>query len=94
MTEDSIRVTAGRPTGGPGGHAAGAATAGPTHRRRGLPVPIELIVLLATIVAVLIAAAVDDALDAPTAWILVTVLASVFIFSRGMVKRGLGDDGL
>jgi hypothetical protein len=92
MTEDSIRVTAGRPTAGAAGHTAGAA--GAAHRRRGLPIPSELLVLLATVIAVLIAAAVDDALDAPTAWILVTVLAATFIFSRGMVKRGLGDDGL
>ena len=50
--EDSIRVTAGR-------HGAGAAGG----RRRGLPVPSELLVLAATVLAILIAAGLSALLD-------------------------------
>ena len=88
MTEDSIRVTAGRP----GASATGAAPGG--RRGRGLPVPSELLVLAATVLAVLIAAAIDDDFGATAAWAFVTVLAAAYIFSRGLVKRGHGDDGL
>ena len=83
--EDSIRVTAGRHGAGPGG-----------SRRRGLPVPSELLVLAATVLAILIAAAVADNFESPVAWALVTLLAFAYILSRGLVKRGTGngDDGL
>ena len=83
MTEDAIRVTAGRPTGA-GDHHVG--------NRRRLPVPSELIVFAATVIAVLVAAAVADNLDAPIAWALVTLLAFAYIISRGLVKRGTGSD--
>ncbi len=86
MTEDSIRVTAGRPT-------TGGGTSG-THRRQGLPVPSELLVLAALILAVLIAAAVDEGFGATTAWGFVTVLGAAFILSRGLTKHGRADDGL
>ena len=85
--EDSIRVTAGRPTRdvGPGG-----------ARRGGLPVPSELLVLGATVLALVIAAAVADNFEAPVMWGFVTLLAFAYILSRGLVKRGTGngDDGL
>lgn len=86
MSEDSIRVTAGRPTGGgaPAGRAA----------RSGLPVPVELIVFGVVALAILIAGLVDDGLDASTVWALVTALAFAFIISRGLTKRGTGHDGL
>ena len=86
MSEDAIRVTAGRPT-NPGESNIGG--------RRGLPVPSEAIVFAATVLAVLIAAAVADNFDAPIAWAFVTLLAFAYIVSRGLVKRGTGDhDGL
>lgn len=85
MTEDSIRVTAGRPTAG---------SAAPTPSRGGLPVPSELLVFALVAIAVLIAAAVDDGFDSTLAWGFVTVLAFAFIISRGIVKRGLGGDGI
>ena len=88
MTEDSIRVTAGRPTTSGGTSGAGG------HRRPGLPVPSELLVLGALILAVLIAAAVDDGFGATTAWGFVTVLGAAFILSRGLTKHGRADDGL
>lgn len=81
--EDSIRVTAGRPA---------STSAGPA--RRGLPVPSELLVFGLVALAVLIAAAVDDGFSSPVAWGFVTVLAFAYILSRGLVKRGTGEDGL
>ena len=85
MSEDSIRVTAGRPT------SAGA----PAPRARGgLPVPSELLVFGLVSLAVLIAGLIDDGLDASTAWAFVTALAFAFILSRGLTKRGTGPDGL
>ena len=97
MTEDSIRVPAGRPStlgdGVAGGTGAGHAPA--RRGRRGLPVPTELLVLLAASIAVLVAAAVDDGFGASAAWAYVTALGVAYIFSRGLVKRGHGDhDGL
>ncbi len=86
MTEDSIRVTAGRPTSTGGAPAA--------RRGAGLPVPSELLVLAALILAVLIAAAVDEGFGATTAWGFVTVLGAAFILSRGLTKHGRADDGL
>jgi hypothetical protein len=91
MTEDAIRVTAGRPTASDQ-HSGGS----PARRGRGLPVPSEAIVLAATVLAVLVAAAVADNFEAPVAWAFVTLLAFAYIISRGLVKRGSGhgDDGL
>ena len=77
MTEDSIRVTAGRP----------AASGTDTRARGGLPVPTELLVFALVAVAVLIAAAVDDGFSAPVAWGFVTLLAFAYILSRGIAKR-------
>jgi 2-oxoglutarate dehydrogenase complex dehydrogenase (E1) component-like enzyme len=86
MTEDSIRVTAGRPT------STGDDRVGGGGRR--LPVPSELIVLVATVLAILIAAAAADNFDSPIAWGFVTVLAFAYILSRGLAKRGnVSDDG-
>lgn len=87
MTEDSIRVTAGRPTGSGDSHSAAG-------RRKGLPVPTEAIVFVLLTLALLIAAAVADNFDAPIVWGYVTLLGLAYIISRGLVKRGHGDDGL
>ena len=85
MTEDSIRVTAGRPAANaPTGRAA----------KTGLPVPSELIVFALVALAILIAGLVDDGLDASTVWAFVTALAFAFIISRGLTKRGTASDGL
>jgi len=89
MTEDSIRVTAGRPTN------SGVDSHGAVGRRSGgLPVPSEAIVLLALTLALLIAAAVADNFDSTPAWGFVTLLGFAYIISRGLVKRGHGDDAL
>ncbi len=86
--EDSLRVTAGRPTPEPAGGAA-------RRGGGGLPVPSELLVFGATVLALVIAAAVADNFEAPVAWGFVTLVAFAYIISRGLVKRGTGrgDDG-
>ena len=48
----------------------------------------ELAVLVAAAIGVLIAAAVDDSIDARLAWILVTALACAYMLSRGIAKAG------
>ena len=88
MNEDAIRVDpshrAGAHSGTPGRRGGGL----PVGRGggSGLPVPTELIVLVVTALAVLIAAAVADNLESPSAWTLVTVLATAYILSRGFAK--------
>jgi len=54
----------------------------------------EFLVLLATIAALVIAAAVSDEFDARRVWTLVTVLSAAYIVSRGLSKIGHHhDDG-
>jgi hypothetical protein len=67
----------------------------PDHRGRKREKPFfltsEFLTLLATIAAVVIAAAVADDLDARRTWTLVTVLAAAYMISRGLSKIGRGD---
>jgi hypothetical protein len=51
----------------------------------------EFLVLLASIAAVVIAAAVADNFGADRAWTLVTVLAAAYMVSRGLSKVARGD---
>lgn len=51
----------------------------------------EFLTLVALIVALLIAAAVDDDLGATIIWPLITVLGFGYILSRGLAKRGGSD---
>jgi hypothetical protein len=51
----------------------------------------ELIVLVVTVIAVLIASAVADDIDARLAWTLVTALAIGYMLSRGIAKAGSGS---
>ena len=53
----------------------------------------ELIVFVVTAVAVLIASAVADDIDARLAWTLVTILATGYMLSRGIAKAGSGPGG-
>ena len=48
----------------------------------------EFLAYLATIAGVLIAAAVDDTIDARLAWILVSALSIGYMLSRGLAKSG------
>ena len=52
----------------------------------------EFLVLLATVLAVVIAAAVADNFTSPQAWGLVTLLAGAYILSRGLSKVGGSHD--
>ena len=50
----------------------------------------ELIVLVVTVVAVVIASAVADDIDSRLAWMLVTALSIGYMLSRGIAKAGSG----
>jgi hypothetical protein len=82
----------GQQQGGPGG-GFGWGGAPQRGRRREKPffLTSEFLVLLASIAAVLIAAAVADGFGAERAWTLVTVLAGAYIISRGLSKVARGD---
>ena len=95
LPDEAIRVD---PSPGAGrGRTTGGAV-GNGHDGRsvpGLPVPTELVVLAVTALAVLIAAAAADTLNAERAWTLVTALAIAYMLSRGLAKRehrGHGHD--
>jgi hypothetical protein len=60
-----------------GAESAHAARAGSRHA--GVPRTIEFAVFAAGVIAVLVAAAIDDGFGAERAWTLVTVLAAAFI---------------
>jgi hypothetical protein len=80
--EGPVRVTARAPRSATGTGGA------PSFLRSG-----EFLVLAASALAVLIAAAVADNLQAGRAWTLVTVLAAAYIVSRGLAKLGRQHDG-
>ena len=48
----------------------------------------EFLTLVAAAAGVLIATAVVDELDAPRAWLYVTILASAYMIARGLAKSG------
>jgi hypothetical protein len=62
-------------------------------RRGGKPFFLmsEFLTLVALIVALLIAAAIDDDLGATLIWPLITVLGFAYIVSRGLAKRDASD---
>lgn len=63
-------------------------------RRKPFFATSEFLVLLASIAAVVIAAAVSNDFGAQRAWTLVTVLAAAYIVSRGLSKINRGDGTL
>jgi hypothetical protein len=75
-----VRISA-RPTPGAAGQARGA---GPLP---GFARTSEFALLVLGIIAVLVAAAVDNGFGAERAWTLATVLAAAYIISRGLAKR-------
>ena len=78
MSEDSIRVSPGRPVGGSGRSAA-------TRDLERLP--LSLIVLGVLSLAILLAAQIDEGFGAAHAWQYVTILGAAFILSRGLARR-------
>ena len=77
MSEDSIRVSPGRPVGG------GRSSAARDLERQ----PLALIVLAVLSVAILIAAQIDDGFGAHRAWLYVTILGAAYIISRGLAAH-------
>ncbi len=81
FTQGSVRVGAGE------GQSHGG--------RRGMSKPFflmsEFLTLVALIVALLIAAAIDDDFGATLLWPLVTALGFAYIISRGLAKRDARD---
>ena len=81
-----------------GGEGRGMwSTAPTTGRAKSKPffMTSEFLVLLATILSVVIAAAIAENFGAPQAWTLVTILSAAYIVSRGLSKIGHhhGDRG-
>ncbi len=76
MTEDSIRVSPGRPVGD--GRSAGR----DLDRQ-----PLALIVLALLSLAILLAALIDEGFGASRAWLYVTILGAAFIVSRGLAAH-------
>ena len=82
MSEDSIRVSPGRPVGG------GSSSRGSHDVNREIErFPVALIVLAVLSLAVLIAAQIDDGFGAHRAWLYVTILGAAYILSRGLAAR-------
>ena len=75
------------------GHGTGTGTGEGRRHRAGKPffMMSEFLTLIALIVALLIAAAVDDDLGATIIWPLITLLGFGYILSRGLAKRGGSD---
>lgn len=48
----------------------------------------ELLVLLATVAGILIAAQMDDSIDARWAWLLISAVSIGYMLSRGLAKSG------
>jgi hypothetical protein len=51
----------------------------------------EFVTFVVSALAVLIAMAASDILDARAGWLLVTILAAAYMLSRGIAKAGTGD---
>jgi hypothetical protein len=79
----------------PGFSFGGGGGTGHGPRQGGKPffMTSEFMVLVATTLALVIAAAVAEEFDARRVWTLVTVLAAAYIVSRGLSKIGRHDDG-
>ena len=90
-------VGARRPTGGPrGSEGPGWADQFGYGRRpwaetKPFFMTSEFLGAAAMIAAVLVAAAIDDALDAPRAWLYAVIVAAAYIVSRGLAKSGTRD---
>ena len=78
------------------GGGGGAGTALSSLKKRGAKpffATSEFATLLATVAAIVIAAAVDEGFDAGRAWTLVAAIAAAYIISRGLAKSGNSRDG-
>lgn len=79
----------------PSGFTQGSVRAGAAGGRHGVSKPFylmsEFMTLALLIIALLIAAAVDDDLGATLIWPLITLLGFAYIVSRGLAKRDARD---
>jgi uncharacterized membrane protein AbrB (regulator of aidB expression) len=66
----------------------GERIAGTHDETKWAPLTTEFWAMVGLIAAILIAAAVSDALDAPRAWMYVTIVGAAYIVSRGIAKAG------
>lgn len=68
--------------------------AGHSYETKWAPLTTEFWGMVGVIAATLIAAAVADNFDAPRAWLIVGIVATGYIVSRGLAKAGnaAGDD--
>ena len=67
---------------------AGVQLTGDRFETKWAPLTTEFWAMLGVIVATLIAAAVADNFDAPRAWLIVGIVATGYIVSRGLAKAG------
>jgi hypothetical protein len=75
---------------------AGVRLTGRRFETKWAPLTTEFWAMIAVIAVTLIAAAVADNFDAPRAWLIVGIVATGYIVSRGLAKAGNshhGDDG-
>jgi hypothetical protein len=75
---------------------AGVRLTGRRSETKWAPLTTEFWAMIGVIAVTLIAAAVADNFDAPRAWLIVGIVATGYIVSRGLAKAGNahhGDDG-
>jgi hypothetical protein len=75
---------------------AGVRLTGRRYETKWAPLTTEFWAMIVVIAVTLIAAAVADNFDAPRAWLIVGIVATGYIVSRGVAKAGnahRGDDG-
>ena len=75
---------------------AGVRLTGRRDETKWAPLTTEFWAMVVVIAVTLIAAAVADNFDAPRAWLIVAIIATGYIVSRGLAKAGnahRGDDG-
>jgi hypothetical protein len=70
--------------------AVGERTTGLHDETKWALLTTEFWAMVAIIVAILIASAVSDGLDARRGWLLVAIVATGYIVSRGIAKAGVG----
>jgi uncharacterized membrane protein AbrB (regulator of aidB expression) len=73
---------------------AGVRLTGRRYETKWAPLTTEFWAMVLVIAVTLIAAAVADNFDAPRAWLIVGIIATGYIVSRGLAKAGNAhDDG-
>lgn len=71
---------------------AGVRLTGRRYETKWAPLTTEFWAMVLVIAVTLIAAAVADNFDAPRAWLIVGIIATGYIVSRGLAKAGNAHD--